>query len=106
MPPDRVTKAVKEAQAVLARYIEPGLRDCQKTINDLVDVLDDEELVEAMEKEDAQGTERAEPRRSRRSALLGRPGDGGMPIRIRGQRAQIDRRLVLTKPVVWMAIRQ
>lgn len=54
MPPARVTKAVKEAQAILARYVEPGPRDCQKTINELLAVLD-EDLVEAMEEEDAQG---------------------------------------------------
>jgi hypothetical protein len=37
--PDRVTQAVKEAQGILARYVEPGLRDCENTINDLMSVL-------------------------------------------------------------------
>ena len=50
--PDRVTRAVKEAQAILARYVEPGPRDSEKTINDLLAVLDDERLVKAMEEED------------------------------------------------------
>ncbi|MGY4352227.1 hypothetical protein ACVWXM_008720 [Bradyrhizobium sp. GM7.3] len=49
--PDRVTQAVKEAQAILARYVEPGPRDSEKTINDLLTVLDDERLVQAMEEE-------------------------------------------------------
>ena len=35
-------------------------RDCNKTINDLLDVLDDEELIEAMEREDAQGASRTQ----------------------------------------------
>ena len=50
--PYRVTQAVKEAQAILARYVEPGPRDCQNTMNDLLAVLDDERLVQAMEGED------------------------------------------------------
>jgi hypothetical protein len=49
--PDRVTQAMKEAQAILARYVEPGPRDCEKTINDLLAVLDDERLLQAMEEE-------------------------------------------------------
>ncbi|WP_247296811.1 hypothetical protein [Bradyrhizobium sp. 179] len=56
--PDRVRVAVKQAQVILASYVEPGSRDGNKTINDLLDVLDDEELIEAMEREDAQGTGR------------------------------------------------
>lgn len=58
--PDRVREAVKQAQAILARYVEPGPRDCNKTINDLLDVLDNEKLIEAMEREDAQGAGRTE----------------------------------------------
>ena len=49
--PDRVTRAVKEAQAILARYVEPGPRDAENTINDLLAALDDERLVQAMEEE-------------------------------------------------------
>lgn len=52
MKPDRVRQAVKEAQAILASYVEPGPCDCNKTINDLLDVLDDERLIQAMEEED------------------------------------------------------
>src|SRR3954467_11807911 len=36
----QVLQAVERAQAILARYLEPGERDCERTINDLLDVLD------------------------------------------------------------------
>ncbi|MBR0904158.1 hypothetical protein [Bradyrhizobium liaoningense] len=48
-PEKRVTKAVDQAQSILARYVEPGPRDCEKTISELMDVLDDEAVVEAIE---------------------------------------------------------
>ena len=50
MDPDkRVLKAVQEAQGILARHVEPGPRDCDQTINQLLDVLDDEAVVQAIE---------------------------------------------------------
>ncbi len=50
MDPDkRVLKAVQEAQGILARHVEPGPRDCDQTINQLLDVLDDEAVVHAIE---------------------------------------------------------
>jgi hypothetical protein len=50
MKPDkRVLKAVEEAQDILARHVEPGRRDCDQTINQLLDVLDDEAVVQAVE---------------------------------------------------------
>jgi hypothetical protein len=61
--PDRVTQAVKEAQTILARYVEPGPRDCQNTINDLLAVLDDERLVEAMEEEHERQSHQTGPAR-------------------------------------------
>jgi hypothetical protein len=61
--PDRVTRAVKEAQAILARYVEPGPRDCENTINDLLAVLDDERLVQAMEEEDERHSYQTGPAR-------------------------------------------
>ncbi|MCP3395182.1 hypothetical protein NLM27_41295 [Bradyrhizobium sp. CCGB12] len=48
-PEKRVTKAVEQAQSILARYVEPGPRDCENTISELMDVLDDEAVVEAVE---------------------------------------------------------
>lgn len=35
-----VREAVERARAILASYVEPGERDCERTINDLLDVLD------------------------------------------------------------------
>jgi len=50
MDPDkRVLKAVQEAQGILARHVEPDPRDCDQTINQLLDVLDDEAVVQAIE---------------------------------------------------------
>jgi hypothetical protein len=48
--------AIREAQLILAAYIEPGPRDNEKTINLLLDVLDRNEVVEAVDRlEDATG---------------------------------------------------
>ena len=48
-----IRAAVKEAQRILADYVEPGPRDADKTINKLLDVLDDPHLVEVTEDADA-----------------------------------------------------
>ena len=48
-PQKRATDAVEKAQDILAHYIEPGPRDCENTINQLMDVLDDTQLIEAVE---------------------------------------------------------
>jgi hypothetical protein len=45
---ERVLRAVEQAQDVLARYVEPGPRDAEKTVNDLMTILDDSDLVEAV----------------------------------------------------------
>ena len=47
-PEQRVAKALEEAQGILARHVEPGPRDCEQTINKLLDVLDDEAVVQAL----------------------------------------------------------
>ncbi|SPP97039.1 MULTISPECIES: hypothetical protein [Bradyrhizobium] len=47
-PERRVAKALEDAQGILARYVEPGHRDCEQTINQLLDVLDDETVVQAL----------------------------------------------------------
>ncbi|MGY4629867.1 hypothetical protein [Bradyrhizobium sp. USDA 4486] len=46
-PERRVAKALEDAQGILARYVEPGPRDCEQTINQLLDVLD-EAVVQAV----------------------------------------------------------
>ena len=48
-PEKRVTDAVEKAQDILARYVEPGPRDCENTINQLMDVLDDTQLIKAVD---------------------------------------------------------
>ena len=47
---DRINKAVTSAQKVLGEYIEPGPRDCEQTINELLDVLDDRKVADAVER--------------------------------------------------------
>ncbi|MEY9524425.1 RNA polymerase-interacting CarD/CdnL/TRCF family regulator [Bradyrhizobium japonicum] len=51
----RVQEAVERAQAILARYLEPGERDCERTVNELLDVLDRDEV----EVTDAEGRKAA-----------------------------------------------
>ena len=45
-----IVRAVREAQLVLASYIEPGRRDSEATINRLLTILDRSELVEATDR--------------------------------------------------------
>ncbi|MBB4377271.1 hypothetical protein [Bradyrhizobium sp. SBR1B] len=51
----QVLEAVDRAQAILARYVEPGDRDCERTVNDLLDVLDRDEVVAAVEELERRG---------------------------------------------------
>ncbi|MCK1757646.1 hypothetical protein IVA78_21075 [Bradyrhizobium sp. 137] len=48
-PERRIAKALEDAQGILARHVEPGPRNCAQTINKLLDVLDDEAVVQAIE---------------------------------------------------------
>ena len=48
---DQVTalmEAVRQAQAVLANYIEPGPRNAEKTVSALLAIFDDRQVVRAM----------------------------------------------------------
>lgn len=47
---DIVLQALGRAQDVLAAYVEPGYRDANSTINRLLDILDDGEVVQAHER--------------------------------------------------------
>lgn len=58
-----VLEAVERAQAILARYVEPGERDCERTINDLLDVLDRDQAVAAVDELESRGEAVAELRR-------------------------------------------
>lgn len=45
---EQVLRAVEQAQHVLARYIEPGSRDAERTGKGLLAVLDTDELADAI----------------------------------------------------------
>jgi hypothetical protein len=45
--------AIREAQLILADYVHPGPRDCEKTINALLSVLDRDDVVEAVDRLEA-----------------------------------------------------
>ena len=48
---DQVTtlmEAVRQAQAVLAEYLEPGPRNAERTLSALLEILDDKEVVTAL----------------------------------------------------------
>lgn len=47
-----VLRAVRQAQAVLADYIDPTDRDCESAVRQLLRVLDDENVVIAMDRLD------------------------------------------------------
>jgi hypothetical protein len=48
-----VLYAIREAQLILADHIQPGQRDCAKTINDLLSMLDRNDVVEAVDRLEA-----------------------------------------------------
>jgi hypothetical protein len=48
-PETEVTDGVERAQRILAEHVEPGPRDCDRTISRLLDVLDDGSLIEAVD---------------------------------------------------------
>jgi hypothetical protein len=45
--------ALREAQSILADFVEPGARDAVKTIQELLDVLDRTDVVEAADRLEA-----------------------------------------------------
>jgi hypothetical protein len=49
-PQECILDAVLRAQGILAEYVEPGSHDCEKTINRLFDIFDDEKLMIAVNK--------------------------------------------------------
>ncbi len=46
--------AIEEAQGVLAGYVEPGQRDCERAINRLLAILDIKDLLAAVKLSDRQ----------------------------------------------------
>lgn len=51
----QVLEAVERVPAILAPYVEPGERDCERTMNDLLDVLDRDQVVAAVEELEQRG---------------------------------------------------
>ena len=50
MDPDkRLKKAVEDSIEIIAEHIEPGPRDCEKTVNELTETLDNNEVKAALE---------------------------------------------------------
>lgn len=47
-PNEKLLQALLSAQAILGKYIQPGKRDCESAVNELLTVLDDEKLMTAM----------------------------------------------------------
>lgn len=47
-PAERIEKAFDDAHVVIAEYLEPGPRDPEKTVNQLITILDHHELYEAV----------------------------------------------------------
>ncbi len=47
-PEQRVLEAVVKAQEILGKYIEPGRRDCESVVDELIVVFDDETLLIAI----------------------------------------------------------
>jgi hypothetical protein len=49
--------AIREAQLILADYVQPGPTDAEKTVQELLEVLDSNDVVEADDRlEDSTGT--------------------------------------------------
>ena len=43
-PAKRIEKAFDDAHVVIADYLEPGPRNAEETLNQLIRIIDDEEL--------------------------------------------------------------
>ncbi|MCK1577750.1 hypothetical protein [Bradyrhizobium sp. 174] len=56
-PEKRILLAIKSAQNILAQHVEPGGRDHKATIDALLTVLDDEEVVAAVQELERTQTE-------------------------------------------------
>jgi len=47
-PAERIDKAFDDAHVVIADYLEPGPRNVEETLNQLISIIDDHELYEAL----------------------------------------------------------
>jgi hypothetical protein len=82
-PEKEVLEAVEKAQRILGEYVQPGPRDCEQTINNVMSVLDDNSVNEAVDElKDGRSEE------ERRSGSLDTP----MPEEKRSQDPSMDGR--------------
>ncbi len=56
-PEDRIARAIRDAQIVLAAYLQPGPQNPEQTINELFNVLDDYPLIEALKEIESRAIE-------------------------------------------------
>ena len=47
-PAERIEKAFEDAHVVIADYLEPGPRNTEETLDQLIGIIDDRELYEAI----------------------------------------------------------
>jgi hypothetical protein len=47
---ERILYAIRESRLILAQYIEPGPRDADETINQLLAILDHNDVVESVDR--------------------------------------------------------
>ena len=47
-PAERIEKAFDDAHVVIAEYLQPGPRNSEETVNQLINILDNHELYEAV----------------------------------------------------------
>jgi hypothetical protein len=47
-PAERIEKVFDDAHVVIANYREPGPRDAEETLNQLIQIIDNQELYDAM----------------------------------------------------------
>jgi hypothetical protein len=47
-PAERIEKAFVDAHVVIGDYLQPGPRDAEETLNQLIRVIDDRELYDAI----------------------------------------------------------
>ncbi len=51
---DLTLYCIREAQLILANYLQPSSRDAAKTIEELLTVLDQDDVVEAVDRRETQ----------------------------------------------------
>jgi hypothetical protein len=52
---EKVVSAVQAARMVIGQYLEPGPRSAIDTVDELIDVLDDRDLVRALDRLNLRG---------------------------------------------------